>query len=408
MSAAVDEGLPRSFTLHQNFPNPFNPSTTIPFTIDIAGHVSLTVYNIMGQKVCTLLDEYLPIGSHTVVWHGLDRYGHSVGAGLYLYRLQCGNRTDTQKMLLLDGGNGSGTDVRVMASPISAKAASAMTYTVTVSLDNIVLYSQSGEEISDGESYDFTVSTVTDVLKGIVMVPIPEGTFEMGDVEGVGYPAELPIHTVTVTGFQMSTTEITQAQYEVVMGVNPSNFLGADRPVESIMWRDAAKFCNLLSIEAGLEPYYVDELSWTCDYLKNGFRLPTEAEWEYACKAGTQTKYHTGDTDDDLARTGWYEENSGSETHPVGMKESNAFGLFDMHGNVGEICNDWLGPYSSDNQTDPTGPLLRNDEDGRVLRGGNYMSQAMFCRSSYRFGFEPLYEFEWVGFRIVRRSYTTE
>ena len=152
----------------------------------------------MGQKVCTLLDEYLPTGSHTAVWHGLDRYGHSVGAGLYLYRLQCGNRTDTRKMLLLDGGNGSGADVGVLADPItriSAKAASSITCTVTVSLDNIVLYSQSGVEISDGESYDFTVSTVTDVLKGIVMVPIPDGTFEMGDVEGVGYPAELPVHT---------------------------------------------------------------------------------------------------------------------------------------------------------------------------------------------------------------------
>jgi len=236
----------------------------------------------------------------------------------------------------------------------------------------------------------------------IDMVSIPSGSFRMGDIQGSGDDDERPVHEVRISAFEMSAYEITQGQYEAVIGENPATGCGVtyDYPV-NVNWYDAVKFCNKLSELCGLEKCY-DEVSGKCDFGRNGFRLPTEAEWEYACRAGTETKYYTGNSESDLSRAGWYWDNSGGHTHPVGLKEPNAWGLYDMHGNVWEWCNDWYswGYYSVSPSSDPTGPP---SGFARVVRGGSWSRYARNFRSALRRGVTPSDTIYDLGFRVVRR-----
>ena len=238
---------------------------------------------------------------------------------------------------------------------------------------------------------------------GITLASIPGGTFRMG-VAGGGYFE----HTVTLDGFKMSATEITQGQYKSVMGENPSDFIGNNLPVETVSWYDAVKFCNRLSDKAGLERCY-SESTFECDFSRSGFRLPTEAEWEYACRAGTETMFYTGNnissddtTSTDLDRAGWYYGNSNKQTHPAGQKEPNAFGLYDMHGNVWEWCNDWYnrGYYTNSPIKNPCGP---SPSSARVLRGGSWFYNASYCHSAFRNRTPPSNTSYNLGFRVVRR-----
>ena len=186
-------------------------------------------------------------------------------------------------------------------------------------------------------------------------------------------------HRVTLTkGFWIGETEVTQAQWESVMGNNPSSFKGTDRPVEQVSWNDCQKFIRKVNVA-----------------LKGGIRLPTEAEWEYACRAGTSGDY--GGTGN-LEEMGWYSKNSGETTHPVAQKKPNAWGLYDMHGNVWEWCADWHGDYPSGEVTDPTGP---RSGSYRVSRGGSWQVFFSDCRSAYRSGWGPDNRNNFIGFRIV-------
>ena len=239
-------------------------------------------------------------------------------------------------------------------------------------------------------------------VHGITMVSIPAGNFQMGtnDTDYSWLELSRPVHSVTLSAFQMGQTEITQAQYEAVMGTNPSRFTGDNRrPVERVNWYNAVTFCNKLSEAAGLEPCY-DLSTWECDFMKNGFRLPTEAEWEYACRAGTTTKFYTGNSESALDRAGWYYSNSDNTTHAVRGKEANSFGLYDMHGNVWEWCNDWWHSYSSENANDPKGPSTGSS---RVSRGGSWRDFASYCRSADRSS-GPVGRYRYIGFRVVRGS----
>jgi len=241
--------------------------------------------------------------------------------------------------------------------------------------------------------------------QGIDMVSIPSGSFQMGtnDTDDDHFEHSRPVHTVTLDGFQMSQTEITQAQYNAVMGNNPSYFTGDDsRPVEYVTWYDAVAFCNKLSEVAGLEPCY-NLSNFECDFTKNGFRLPTEAAWEYACRAGTTTRFYTGDSESDLDRAAWY-YTSEHTTHPVGQKEPNAWGLYDMHNNVYEWCNDWFSEYyTAESQVNPTGP---DSGSGRVLRGGDWGGGGCYlCHSARRVGDAPNTSYYNIGFRVVRGSF---
>jgi formylglycine-generating enzyme required for sulfatase activity/serine/threonine protein kinase len=215
---------------------------------------------------------------------------------------------------------------------------------------------------------------------GMAFKLLPGGTFTMGD----GNEA----HQVTLTQpFELGVYEVTQEQYEAVMGTIPSKFKGLQNPVQTVSWNDAVEFCRKLSeLPAEKKAGYV-------------YRLPTEAEWEYACRAGTTTTYSFGDSDSELGEYAWYRDNSGNTTHPVGKKKPNAWGLYDMHGNVFEWCQDWYGNYPSGSVTDPTGAASGR---GRVLRGGSFDFQTSLVRSAYRDYVLPGFRLYTVGFRPAR------
>jgi tetratricopeptide (TPR) repeat protein len=213
-----------------------------------------------------------------------------------------------------------------------------------------------------------------------------------------GESDEKPVHQVTVSGFYMGKYEVTQKEYRELMGTNPSNFKGDNLPVENVSWHEAIEYCNKRSRKEGLTAAYtVNGTNVTWNRNANGYRLPTEAEWEYACRAGTTTAYNTGASIND--NIGWYGDNSGDKTHPVGQKPANAWSLYDMHGNVWEWCWDRYGDYSSGAQMDPVGASSGPD---RVSRGGGWRDYAVVARSAYRDPISPTFQSSSLGFRLAR------
>lgn len=239
---------------------------------------------------------------------------------------------------------------------------------------------------------------------GIPMVFIPAGKFMMGVNQGA-FDAK-PAHEVHVDAFLMDQHEVTQTAYQKLMGENPSRYKNPNQPVEQISWARAIKFCNARSIQEGLQPCY-NTNNGACNFKANGYRLPTEAEWEYACRAGTTTPYYFGDRHDQLQSHAWFAGNSQSHPHPVARWKPNAWGLYDMAGNVWEWCNDFYGAtYYRHSPTDnPRGP---DHGDKRVLRGGAFSSEADNCTSWVRncdeAGFTDVcLTRDADGFRCVRR-----
>jgi len=246
-----------------------------------------------------------------------------------------------------------------------------------------------------------TITTKT----GIEMVVIPAGELVMGD--GGGEADERPAHRVRISAFYMDKHEVTQQAYERLMGRNPAKSTGPDKPVERLSWLAAVRYCNMRSLREGLQPCY-DLKSLKCDFEAGGYRLPTEAEWEYACRAGTTTSYSFGRDAGLLRQYAWFNENSGRTTHPVGKKKPNPWGLHDMHGNVWEWCNDFYGEgcYLKSVGYDPRGPVSGEE---RILRGGSFRSGPESCRSACRNSETPgfadvCFGYEAYGFRCVRRA----
>ena len=233
-------------------------------------------------------------------------------------------------------------------------------------------------------------------LPGLVMVPIPGGTFMMGSPSGVGGADEQPQHQVTLPPFFMSATPITQAQYRAVTSRNPSHFKGEDRPVEQVSWEEAVDFCNALSRREGLQPAY--DAQRTLLPNSTGYRLPTEEQWEYACRAGNPGRWCFGDDEEKLSEYAWFGEGSSGETHPVALKTPNAWGLYDMHGNVWEWCCDWYGTHPDVPQMEPPGAPRGHR---RVIRGGSVWGGADGCRSAFRSSNPPDFRFGPLGFRVV-------
>ena len=236
------------------------------------------------------------------------------------------------------------------------------------------------------------------------MALLPAGEFLMGDA--AGEDDEKPAHKVRVGAFYIDRSEVTQKAFQELMGRNPSKFVGPDRPVERVSWLGAVQFCNMRSLKEGLRPCY-DPKTLACDFAADGYRLPTEAEWEYACRAGATTRYSFGNDVGQLSRYAWMKANADKATHPVREKGPNPWGLFDMHGNVAEWCNDFYAEgYAAGDAQDPRGPASGKE---RVLRGGSWAASAEACRSSARAGEAPgladvCFGYEAYGFRCVRRA----
>jgi acetoin utilization deacetylase AcuC-like enzyme/formylglycine-generating enzyme required for sulfatase activity len=240
---------------------------------------------------------------------------------------------------------------------------------------------------------------------GVEMILIPEGDFEMGSARGKD--EEKPVHKVHVDAFLMDRTEVTQEHYGRFKLPNPSRFKGPSLPVEMIPWTKAAVFCNIRSKAENLEPCYNEDTA-ECDFSKSGYRLPTEAEWEYACRAGTKTDYSFGGDARRAGDHGWFADNSGRKTHPVGQKKPNPWGLYDMHGNVAEWCNDMFGKdyYSTRVSANPRGPA---EGEMYVLRGGSWKGSAEVLTSFHRVAENPGFSDaclapDTMGFRCVRKT----
>jgi formylglycine-generating enzyme required for sulfatase activity len=231
---------------------------------------------------------------------------------------------------------------------------------------------------------------------GMKLVLIPKGTFQMGSpIEEAGADDDEEQHQVTISNdYYLGVTEVTQGQYEKVMGTNPSYFQkrvirksdSSMYPVEQVSWEDAVKFCKKLSD-------LPEEKA-----AGRVYRLPTEAEWEYACRAGSKTAYSFGEGSKSLGDYAWFDGNSNNQTHPVGEKKANAWGLYDMHGNVWEWCSDWYGEYPKGAVSDPVGP---REGSYRVIRGGSWNNEAAFCRSAPRYGDLPSVRSLSYGFRVA-------
>ena len=216
---------------------------------------------------------------------------------------------------------------------------------------------------------------------GMEFVLIPPGPFKMGSDRGD--PDERPVHDVTISKqFYMGKYEVTQGQWQAVMGTNPSLFPGDKRPVDQVSWDDAQAFIRKLNAMEGVQLY----------------RLPTEAEWEYAARAGSPTIYSFGNDPKQLGEYAWYRGNAEHRTHPVGQKKPNAWGLHDMLGNVWEWVQDWEGKYPSGPVTDPKGPASGTY---RMRRGCGWNNEANVCRVANRYSVVG-YRDDFLGFRVVR------
>ncbi len=421
---AVEE-TPAPFSLGQNYPNPFNPSTTIPFTLDAPGNVTLTIYNIMGQSIRTLVNDQRDTGQYTVTWDACDDRGKQVGAGIYLYLIRCNGRAQVRKMLLMDGGGLSGGMYYPRHEQRSAKQASGENtklYTVTVERFGYSNHRQ--------ENIDVTLTTTLNfkLQDSGELVTIPGGTFQMGNMENAseGDSDEKPVHTVTLSGFEMSIYEITNAQY--VAYLNAAKASGAITAtsesvkgakgaysgqkyiylVETYPYYPQLTQCwiiynnNTFSVVSGHENWPVVRVTWygaKAFALYYGLDLPTESEWEYACRGGMQYKYGTDDGTISRGKANYWDYYS-LPPMAVGRCPANPYGLYDMSGNVWEWCHDWYGTYPSGSVNNPTGAQSGYN---RVIRGGGWYSDVYECRSAGRSYSDPGNGYFTRGFRVVRR-----
>ncbi|MBN1968572.1 MAG: SUMF1/EgtB/PvdO family nonheme iron enzyme [Candidatus Delongbacteria bacterium] len=314
---------------------------------------------------------------------------------------------------------------------------------VTESTESNGIYSWTVENIlENGDDYQIKISSVDNsdlfdssesfkisgaTLDGMVLVQ--GGTFQMGDHFNEGPSDELPVHDVTLSDFYIGKYEVTQEEWQSVMTGNtngisttPSNFTGSDKPVEQVSWYDVIVFCNRKSIQEGLTPVYSinnstnpddwgnvptsSNSTWdaaVCEWTGNGYRLPTEAEWEYAARGGIHHtdnfRYSGCHETSDLTNYAWCSTNSSGQTNDVGTKLANQLGIYDMSGNVYEWCWDWWGTYSSSPQQDPHGP---NSGIDRILRGGNWDWHFFNCRVAFRANVSPNDRYLGFGFRLSR------
>ena len=224
------------------------------------------------------------------------------------------------------------------------------------------------DDEKDDDAPKFQTQTITVGGVSFKMIAVEGGTFLMGSPESdtEAYAVEKPQHEVTLSNYYIGETEVTQELWKAVMGSNPSGFKGSKLPVEKVSWKDCQEFIGKLNAQTG-----------------KTFRLPTEAEWEYAARGGKKSKGYTYSGSNAIGNVAWYSDNSGDITHEVGTKQANELGIYDMSGNVWEWCQDWFGKtyYENSSTTDPHGPVSGTY---RVLRGGSWFLSARYCRVAIR------------------------
>lgn len=227
----------------------------------------------------------------------------------------------------------------------------------------------------------------TDPYTGMEFVHVKGGTFDMGDLYGVGWVEELPVHKVTVSDFYIGKYEVTQAQWQKVMGYNNSKFKGPDNPVDKVSWDEIQEFIKKLKEKSGIS-----------------YRLPTEAEWEYAARSGGKRDKWAGTNNEaEVGDYAWYLHNAGQKSHPVGTKNPNGLGIYDMSGNLWEWVQDRFNyPFPSEHQVDPKGPSTSWKNDYRTYRGGAWDYVPRIVRVASRSGKEPDYQRPWIGFRLAK------
>ena len=262
---------------------------------------------------------------------------------------------------------------------MSSNPADVSTTASTVSVSPVQVPAVPSNTISD----DVITIPVKDGIC-IEMVKVEAGTFMMGATSEMKnpYDDEKPVHQVTLTNdYYMGKYEVTQALWQVVMGKNPSYFKGDNLPVNYVRWKDCQRFISKLNSMTGRK-----------------FRLPTEAEWEYAARGGKKSRGYQYSGSSNISDVAWYDGNSGDKTHPVGTKQANELGIYDMTGNVLEWCQDWYGSYYSSSQTNPTGS---DSGSARVSRGGGWNCNASYCRLSVRFYYTPDFRLDILGLRLA-------
>ena len=364
--------------------------------------------NATGRKAVWGLDKWPASGSFNMLPFGRKPGNFSIAVELMNSRNQVIGRQTFQTSGFYELPVPlPGRDGKISISPIDNKTINFPNVDANTITDNLTIriVSVNGTAARNGVLQVQAVSNREFQIVRLNMVWIPAGTFTMGSPsnEAGRNENEGPQRQVILSnGFWMGKNEVTQKEYRDIMGTNPSNFKGDTLPVENVSWFDAIEYCNRRSQFDGLIPTYI--ISGTGNYRTvtwnrnaNGYRLPTEAEWEYACRAGTTSAYNTGATIND--NTGWYSANSGNRTNVVGLKLPNNWGLYDMHGNVMEWCWDWYGSYASGAHIDPTGATSGSY---RVFRGGSWVSDGQYLRSAYRDYGNPYYRDNYIGFRLVR------
>ena len=276
-------------------------------------------------------------------------------------------------------GNNDGSVTVKVTENTSTNARTAIVTIESGTITKTLSVTQSGAAPPVLQDRSFTVGNVR-----FKMIAVEGGTFTMGATSEQGYDYESderPTHTITLSSYSIGETEVTQALWEAVMGYNPSKFVGSSRPVEEVSWYDCQDFIRKLNSITG-----------------ENFRLPTEAEWEFAARGGNKSRGYKYSGSNTIGNVAWYSNNNEGGTHNVGTKLSNELGIYDMSGNVWEWCSDWYGSYNSSAQTDPSGP---GSGSNRVNRGGSGGSDAEYCRVSSRDSSSPTFYNGFLGVRLA-------
>ena len=350
--------------------------------------------NRVEQQNQTLTIRYTPSSATVLVDNKVVRGNNGVAkttlpVGQHSYVVFCDGYESEEGTVKLKSSAPSDLQIR-----LSKEVVDAVSSANDVIQDNVSTSSTStlqSSAITSGYTTASSVASGSNVISILVknditidMVKVEAGTFTMGATPEMENPRddEMPTHQVTLTNdYYIGKYEVTQALWQAVMGYNPSDFMGDNLPVENVSWEESQEFISKLNRITGKK-----------------FRLPTEAEWEYAARGGNKSRDYQYSGSNNLSDVAWYTQNSDGKTHAVGTKQGNELGIYDMSGNVWEWCQDWEGTYSSSSQVNPTGA---NSGSFRVIRGGHYGETAGFCRLSCRLSFTPDSRLYGLGLRLI-------